>query len=208
MKRSFNSVLNNHTNFESNVDNLIKYGNEIIFDSKRSHNEKQLLVESLILRSCAYWEKFLDTEIVEIVNLDYSTLLESRGLPSNTSLSKKLIKAILFSNAYLDFHYAEKVVSFFNENSSTNHNPFASIPKANLLKIDFTYKIRNYISHYSDFAKKKLFLELQKRKLCKARFIEPGIFLLKKNGEVFNQLINNFSICSIKMRNNIIKVQR
>lgn len=208
MKKKFKNVENIHLQFEGNITNLIKYGNEITFDAKLIAEEKQLLIESLILRSCAYWEKFLDSEIVEVINLDYSILLESRGLPANTKLNKKLIKAILFSNAYIDFHHSNNIVAFFNENASPIVNPFQSFPKKSLSKIDFTYKIRNYLSHYSDFSKKKLFSELKKRGLINKRFVEPGVLLLKNKGDVFNQLVNNFRLCSIKMKKKITRTRK
>ena len=41
---------------------------------------------------------------------------------------------------------------------------------------------------------------MKKRKLCNTRFVEPGKILIKKRGEVFHDIINNFVNCSIKMK--------
>ena len=64
------------------------------------------------------------------------------------------------------------------------------------------YKLRNYLAHYSDFSKKKLFEEYVKTYNYK-KFLEPGRFLLKNDGLHFENLIHNFSLASVTMKKHI-----
>lgn len=61
---SVKSLRQNHLNFESNIKDLIKYGLEIVNENSPYINErnvkkfKTILLESLLLRTCAHWENF------------------------------------------------------------------------------------------------------------------------------------------------------
>lgn len=202
---SNNALLRNHTNLEKNIEALINYGLEIISDnfSKKSEsmnkNEKLILIESLLLRSCAHWENFLEKEIVFLINLDSKKFKFNMGLPKNTKLNLKLITAILYGDKYKDFHDVGHYKSYFSRLLSEKCNPFRSITKEQLHKINFTYAIRNYLSHYSEFSKKKLHKAYVQNYDYKI-FQEPGVFLLKEKGNYFENLLHNFILVSVKIK--------
>ena len=58
---SLNKVVSNHTQFEGNISKLIDYGLSIFYTDiiAKAINKKQkvILLESLLLRACALWEK-------------------------------------------------------------------------------------------------------------------------------------------------------
>jgi len=191
--------------FENNVRELIKYGIEIItedFSKKKSKirkKEKTILVESLLLRSCAYWENFLEKEIILLLGLNNDKFKIYMELPSNTKLNLKLIRAILYGDKYLDFHDIRYHKSYFFKILVDKYNPFKNITTEQLKKINFSYTIRNYLSHYSEYSKKKLYQAYMDSFNYKI-FQEPGIFLLKEKGKHFENLIHNFVLVSVNMR--------
>ena len=202
---SINSLKKNHLQFENNVRELIKYGIEIItedFNKKKSKirkKEKTILVESLLLRSCAYWENFLEKEIILLLGLNNDKFKIYMELPSNTKLNLKLIRAILYGDKYLDVHDIRYHKSYFFKILIDKYNPFKNITTEQLKKINFSYTIRNYLSHYSEYSKKKLYQAYMDNFNYRI-FQEPGIFLLKEKGKYFENLIHNFVLVSVNMR--------
>lgn len=202
---NYNALLRNHVNLERNIEALINYGLEVISDkfSQKSKsmnkNEKMILIESLLLRSCAHWENFLEKEIVFLINLDSKKFKFNMGLPENTKLNLKLITAILYGDKYKDFHDVEHHKSYFSRLLSEKYNPFLSITIEQLKKINFTYTVRNYLSHYSEFSKKKLHKAYAQNYNYKI-FQEPGVFLLKEKGRYFENLMHNFILVSVNMK--------
>ena len=204
-----NKVLDlNHQKFVENVNSLIKYCVDIITSDKTHKNilinkqDKSILLESLLLRTCANWESFLEKEIVYLVSLDSSKFKQVMGLPENTKLNHKIIKAIIYSDRYKDFHDIGANKSYFSKILDTKNNPFKSLTSERINMIEFIYKIRNYLSHYSDYAKNKLqsaYEDLYNYK----KFQEPGVFLIKHKGEHFKKLLHNFVLVSITMKTNI-----
>jgi len=202
---SINSLKKNHLQFESNVKELITYGMEIITEnvnkmkSKNRKKEKTILVEALLLRSCAYWEKFLEKEIILLINLNNEKFKMYFELPQKAKLNIALIRAILYGDKYLDFHDIENCKGCFSKILTDNFNPFKGITTEQFKKINFSYTIRNYLSHYSDYSKKNLYRAyIDKFKLKK--FQEPGVFLLKEKGKYFENLLHNFVLVSVNMR--------
>lgn len=202
---SINSLKKNHLQFENNVRELINYGIEIItedFNKKKSKirkKEKTILVESLLLRSCAYWENFLEKEIILLLGINNDKFKIYMELPSNTILNLKLIRAILYGDKYLDFHDIGYHKSYFFKILIDKYNPFKNITTEQLKKINFSYTIRNYLSHYSEYSKKKLYQAYMDNFNYRI-FQEPGIFLLKEKGKYFENLIHNFVLVSVNMR--------
>lgn len=202
------TLLKNHLNFENKIHDIIKYGLDIINDEllhksrKMTKNEKQIFLEALLLRSCALWENFLEDEVVYLIILEPETFKKYLGLTPKTRLNIKLVRAILYADKYQDYHGLEQWQGYFNKILDKSYNPFQKIPKERIQKIIFTYKIRNYLSHYSDFSKKKLF-DAYKKDYSYQKFLEPGVFLLKQRGINFEKLIHNFSLVSVSMKNSL-----
>ena len=198
-------IKRNHLKFEENLNKLIKYGLEVITENitvkkdKISKKGKNILLESLLLRSCAYWENFLEKEIIILINLNSEKFKLKVELPSNMKLNLKLIRAILYGGEYRDFHDITHFKSYFSKILVEEYNPFKNITDGQLKKINIIYTIRNYLSHYSEYSKKKLYQAYMNNFNYKI-FQEPGIFLFKEKGKYFENLIHNFVLVSVNMR--------
>ncbi|MBD3338365.1 MAG: hypothetical protein GF353_04620 [Candidatus Lokiarchaeota archaeon] len=196
-------ITKNHKYLENSIEDIIKYGIEIIsFKSIESKilplKEKSIIIEGLLLRACAIWEKFLETEVVYLVNIDRSKLMKEFEISSNRSLNLNIIKAILFSNKYRDFHDIERSKSFFKRYIVDDYNLFSKLTSEQINKIKMVYKLRNYLAHYSEFSKKLLLTEYRQT-YNYSKFLEPGKFLIKNNGTHFENLIHNFCLISATM---------
>ncbi|TET58741.1 MAG: hypothetical protein E3J52_07665 [Promethearchaeota archaeon] len=199
----FKSILKNHKQFESAVEDIIQYAQEIIADlpykSPISSKEKHILLEALILKICALWEKFIEAEIIYATCFNTKKLSQVMGLNHMTKLNPKLVRAIIFSDTYRSFQDIDYLVYFSKKVIENKYNPFIRIRPYQKKNILFTYKIRNYLSHYSEYSKRALFSDYKKSYNYK-KFLEPGKFLLKNKGEHYADLAKNFKITSIYMR--------
>lgn len=197
-------IFKNHTQFESTIENIIRYAQDIIADlpykKKMPTNEKKMLIEALLLRACALWENFIEEQVVLLIDLDPSNLLKEFDLPKNTNITSKLIRAIIFSDHYRDFHDIDRSMNFFERVIVHKNNSFKKITSTQKQKINFTYKLRNYLAHYSEFSKINLFRAYKQSPYNYRIFLEPGVFLLKQKGNHFEDLVHNFKIASINMR--------
>ncbi|MEM4261105.1 MAG: hypothetical protein QXG00_07725 [Candidatus Woesearchaeota archaeon] len=194
----------NHHLLEKNVSDLIKNGLEIIsgnFYIKGSNDKhlQSMLLESFLLRSCSYWEYFLEKEIILLIKKKSESFKNYYDLPKSTIINVNLIRAILFGDKYKDFHDLKSLRSFFYKIIHPSVNPFESITNEQIQKLNFTYNLRNYLSHYSTYSKRKLQMSYNS-KYGYTKFVEPGIFLLKNNGRYFESLLHNFVLISIVMR--------
>lgn len=195
------SILKNHNLLEENIEEVIKYGLKLI-EGKSDHfkdKEKTIVIESLLLRACAHWERFLETEVIYLISMDLSKLKEQLELPPKQKLNRQLIKAILFSDSYKRFQDIERSKSFFKTYIADSYNLFKKLPNDQINKSQMVYKLRNYLVHYSEFAKKKLQQEYEKTYHYSV-FMQPGRFLRKENGKYFEKLIHNFCLMSATMK--------
>lgn len=195
----------NHTQFEDTIEKIIRYAQDIIADlpykKKLPIDEKKMLVEALLLRACALWEKFIESEIVLLITLDPSNLLKEFDLPQIANINSKLVRAIIFSDHYRDFHDIDRSMGLFERVIVDKNNSFKNITALQKQKINFTYKLRNYLAHYSEFSKTILFRAYKQAPYNYGKFLEPGGFLLKQKGKHFGDLVHNFKKSSITMKN-------
>lgn len=159
---------NNHYLLEKNVTDLIKNGLEIIsgnFSIKgcKEKHLQEMLLESFLLRSCAYWEQFLEKEIILLIRKKSEYFKRYYDLPKGTPVNMNLIRAILLGDKYKDFHDLQSLKSYFSKIIHRSVNPFDDIMAEQLEKISFTYNLRNYLSHYSAYSKRKLHLSYNKK---------------------------------------------
>ena len=203
---SIKSIKKNHLDFEENVKELIMYGMGFIINdfnktkSKMSRKEKTILIESLLLRSCAHWEKFLEKEIILLIDLKKDKFIKYYELTPKTNLNLKLIRVILYGDKYLDFHDIEHHKSFFSKIIVDKYNSFKNITCEQMKKINISYTLRNYLSHYSEYSKKNLF-KFYRNNYTYKYFQEPGVFLLKEKGKHFENLLHNYVLVSVNMKN-------
>lgn len=192
------NIIKRHKIFNRGIDDLINYGLNIIKENKEK-KEKELLIESLLLKACALWEGFIQDEIINLIALDSANFKEEFEIDKKINLNEQLIRAILFSNHYRDFHDIEKNKSFFIKVISNKCNGFNNITNEQLKKISTVYIIRNYLAHRSVFSKKKL-MNIYKSKFDISEFIEPSKLLLKNDGKNFENLLHNFKLITLRIQ--------
>ena len=199
----FKSILRNHEQFESAVEDIIRYAQEIIADlpykNAMSAKEKHILLEALILKICALWEKFIEQELIFVICLNTKKLLQVMGLDEKMKLNPQLVRAIIFSDTFRPFHDIDNLIYFSKKMVEQKYNPFIRITPSQKRNILFTYKIRNYLSHYSGYSKRVLF-SAYKKIYGYERFLEPGKFLLKDKGKHFEDLAKSFKMASLHMK--------
>jgi hypothetical protein len=139
--------------------------------------EKRDIAESVLLRLCAYWERFVDEHLVDCVNCDHTQLSKhfSVSLPENPSWN--LCHALIIGDSYKDFRSFGDLKGHSKKILPENSNPFLQVSQAHAAKIDEVYKIRNYLSHYSASSSRAL-MHVYKTMYAMQRFLEPGQFVL------------------------------
>jgi hypothetical protein len=191
----------NHKTFEAALTRYRAFAEKVI-QAKRvigTTAEKRDLAESTLLRVCAQWERFVDEHIVDCVNRDHSKLREyfSVAIPPNPSWD--LCHALIIGAKYLDFRSIGELAGFTAKILPDASNPFKKIGKAEHRMIDETFKMRNYLSHYSQASRRALEKVYGKQYGMK-RFIEPGAFLLADQGSRLLTYIDAFQRASTAMR--------
>ncbi len=151
--------------------------------------EKRDIAESVLLRLCANWERFVDEHLCDCVNRDPSRLSKFFGTQIPKNPTRHLCQALLFGEGYRDFRTFGDLKGFTKKILPDASNPFPSISATHARRIDEVYKIRNYLAHYSAKARRTL-LDLYKTEYELDRFKEPGTFLLAYNAR---RLWNYFS---------------
>lgn len=169
----------NHTPFDQS---LVRYRDFIkkIINAQRviaSASEKRDLAESVLLRLCAHWEAFIDEHLIDCVNRDHSKLSDFFGVNLPKHPSKDLCQALLYGDGYRDFRSFGDLKGFSKKVLPDDSNPFLRVTSANAKKIDEVYKIRNYLSHYSEKGRRSL-MAMYKTDYDMDRCLAPGQFLL------------------------------
>lgn len=139
--------------------------------------EKRDIAESVLLRLCANWERFVDEHLVDCVNRDHTQLSKhfAVSLPDNPSWN--LCHALIIGASYTDFRSFGDLKGFSKRILPEESNPFLQISAAHTNRIDEVYKIRNYLSHYSKASSHSL-MHVYKTTYNMKRFLEPGQFVL------------------------------
>ena len=176
----------NKANFQTNHEEfdswMFTYGDLIkrLVEARRvvrTRFEKLELVEAFVLRCAVRWELLVVSDMITSLNRDSSKYASSLGLRLRKHLSYDECKAILYGPRYLDFKSVDDILSFSKKYLVPQLNPFTAITKACRTKIDEFLTIRNFLAHYSDFAKRS-FQNLMKKAYNYRHVPEPGAFLI------------------------------
>lgn len=149
----------------------------------RTAQEKRDLAESVLLRLLANWERFVDEQLVDCVNIDHSKLSEYVGVNIGPHPTKNTCEAILFGGGYRDFPSYGALKGFSKKVLPESSNPFIQVHSSRTSAIDEMYKLRNYLAHYSSPARRALH-RMYCDKYHYTNFIEPGRFLLGNNAQM------------------------
>lgn len=144
--------------------------------------EKRDIAESVLLRLCACWERFIDEHLVDCANRDHSQLSKYFSVPIPENPSWHLCHALIIGASYNDFRSFGDLKGFSKKLLPNDSNPFLQVTPAHAHKIDEVYKIRNYLSHYSAASSRSL-MHIYKGSYGMQRFLEPGQFVLAYGAE-------------------------
>ncbi len=139
--------------------------------------DKREIAESVLLRLCAYWESFVEKELVDCANIDCSRLAERVGVTLPKHLTLAMCEAILVGRRYLNWRSIGELKGLAKQVLADHVNPFARITTTTERSIDEAYVIRNYLSHQSRASRRAL-MQMYETRCDLQRFKEPGAFLL------------------------------
>jgi hypothetical protein len=142
--------------------------------------EKRDIAESVLLRICAHWERFVDEHLIDCVNVDHSMLGNFFGVRIPSNPSKDPCQALVLRGGYTDFRSFGDLKGFSKKILPDRSNPFLVISPKNVALVDQVFTIRNYLAHYSNAARRSLH-KLYKSKYGMTNFLEPAQFLLGHN---------------------------
>ena len=191
----------NHDPFDDALERYRGFIGKVI-DAQRvigTPQEKKDVAESVLLRLCANWERFIDEHLVDCVNRDPSKLSSFLGVKIPGQPSKDLCHALLFGDQYRDFLSFGALKGFTKKLLPTDSNPFLEVSTAHAKKIDEVYKIRNYLSHYSAKSRRVL-LAMYRKQYEMDRFLEPGQFLLSYRARRLWRYFDAFEGASTDMK--------
>lgn len=162
-------------------------------------DEKRDMAESVMLRLCACWERFIDEHLVDCVNRDHTKLSEHFAVSIPDNPSWDLCHALIIGSSYKDFRSFGDLKGFSKKILPDVSNPFLQVTTAHTRKIDEVYAIRNYLSHYSAASSRSL-MHVYKTSHDMTRFLEPGQFLLAYNAERLWSYFDAFAGASTDMK--------
>jgi hypothetical protein len=164
-----------------------------------TRDEKRDMAESVLLRLCACWERFIDEHLVDCVNRDHTALSKhfSVSIPDNPSWD--LCHALIIGASYKDFRSFGELKGFSKKILPDESNPFLQVTASHTKKIDEVNAIRNYLSHYSAVSARSL-MHVYKNSHGMTRFLEPGQFLLAYNAERMWSYFDAFAGASADMK--------
>ncbi|MFV2043777.1 MAG: hypothetical protein ACC700_11155 [Anaerolineales bacterium] len=191
----------NHRAFDRALARYRSFTERIIAAQRVISNktEKEDLIESVLLRLCANWERFVDEHLVDCVNVDHSKLNDFLGVPIPRNPTRNLCEALLIGANYLDFRSFGDLKGYSRKVLPDASNPFLAVASSNINKIDETFKLRNYVAHYSSAARRSLD-RMYKNVYKLAKFVEPGRFLIAYDGRRLWKYFDAFQGASQDMK--------
>jgi hypothetical protein len=197
-KASFNK---NHADFEQKIHWYGKFLDKRLFNLEQ--REQYELLEAFVLRIAARWEVLIIQDIVTSLNHDASTYANKIGLCLRKHLTKDESEAIFIGHKFVDFKSVGDIKGFGKKYLSYKYNPFKKINSTIARNIDQFFTIRNYLAHYSSYARQKYKYMMIKNYNLK-RICEPGVFLSKINKRTkkyhWVEFIETFLKCSHIMK--------
>lgn len=175
-------LLKNHKPFDATLTRYRNFMGRVItaVQGITSVQEKRDIAESVLLRLCAHWEKFVDEHLVDCVNRDASYLSKRFAVTIPSHPSWDLCHALIIGTGYTDFKSFGDLKGYSKKLLADASNPFLAVTPGHAKRIDEVFRIRNYLSHYSASAK-KLLMSMYRNDYEMERFLEPGQFVLAYN---------------------------
>lgn len=191
----------NHESFDEALSRYRGFMERVVDAQRviRSNTEKEDVAESVLLRLCASWERFVDEHLVDCVNVDHSRLNDFLGVTIPRHPSRNVCRAVLYGGGYKDFRSFGDLKGFTKKILPDGSNPFVVVRNGHAEKIDEALKIRNYLAHYSAVAGRAID-RMYKQSYTLRRFEEPGRFLLARNARRLWSYFDAFEGASADMK--------
>jgi hypothetical protein len=177
-------LLKNHEPFDAALARYRGFMERVIAAEQliSTTQEKRDIAESVLLRLCAQWEKFVDEHLVDCANRDASMLSKHFEVTIPRNPSWDLCHALIIGAGYTDFRSFGDLKGYAKKLLPDGSNPFLHVSAPHAKKIDEVFRIRNYLSHYSASARKSL-MHMYQTQYEMERFLEPGQFVLAYNAK-------------------------
>jgi len=167
------------------LDNMIE-DNDFLVKIKGARNivksldEKREVFEAYVFKICANWEILAESLIIDCLNKDTTRYREFTGFGIPKHCSRETCKALILGTGYLDCKSVADLKQKAKNMLVPQYNPFKKIPPKMSDTIDDFFRLRNYLAHYSESAKRSLEKMYQKRYRLKY-FKTPGVLLLAED---------------------------
>ncbi len=191
----------NHKAFDRTIERYWKFTAKILSAQRviRTRTEKEDLVESILLRLCAHWERFVDEHLIDCVNVNHSRLSEFLGVTLPMNPTRDVCEGLLYGGGYRDFYSFGDLKGFSKKILPDISNPFLAVQPKHSKKIDEVFTLRNYLAHYSGAARRSLD-RMYKSVYKLRRFVEPGRFLVGYEGKRLSAYFDAFEGVSSDMK--------
>ena len=191
----------NHRLLEDNINRYREFLERVIKAKNviKTPQEKRDIAESVLLRLCANWERFLEEHLIDCVNVNPSGLDKFLGVPVPAHPSKNLCAALIFSDKYRSFASFDELKGFSRKLLPDDSNPFLEVTATQKKHINEVYKIRNYLSHYSSKSK-RLLQNMYSKEYGLSSFLQPGHFLLAHDARRLWNYFKAFEGASDRMK--------
>src|SRR5688572_25238251 len=127
----------NHEPFDAVVSRYRGFLKKIIAPQQviSSAEEKRDLAESVLLRLCAHWEKFIDEHLVDCVNRDHTKLCDHFAVSIPENPSWDLCHALIIGTSYNDFRSFGDLKGYSKTILPDTSNPFLKITQGHTERI-------------------------------------------------------------------------
>jgi hypothetical protein len=195
------NLLSNHDPFDRAIARYRSFTERVLSAQRviRSQLEKRDLAESVLLRLCANWERFIDEHLIDCVNRDPSMLSDYLGVKVPVHPTRDLCHGLLFGGGFKDFKSFGDLKGFSKKVLPELSNPFLAVRSSRIRVLDNAFKIRNYLAHYSAASRRSL-NRLYKGDFKLKRFVEPGQFLTAYDGKRLWAIFDGFEGASSDMK--------
>ena len=200
------SIVQNHTDFEKNLDVLDKVVAQIVARQIGVDlAESNVLAEGLVLTLAGYWEEVVDEDFVDALNRDTSAYAEHIRIELPKNLSRDVCFGLLVGDRYLDFRNTGEIVGRAKKILVPANNPFEPLSTTVRNSIDQFYILRNYLAHRSQRAK-RAYRGMLETKFGYQRVVQPGAFLRAKGDSLgkprLEFFLHRFREASVAIRQN------
>lgn len=194
-KKSFN-------NFDKNISWDFEFI-EKVYNSKSLDNfEKGAIFDGFVFRIDTNWQTLVEDLFIDCLNHDNRKYIIYTSYKLPRQISREMCRAIVIGLRYVDWSKIDLVKDRAIKLLVDRYNPFKAITNQQAKRILEFNIIRNYLAHYSNYQRQRLY-NMYKNIYNFKVFREPSDFLMSKYGKYSTRLhlyINNFISSSDNMK--------